>query len=138
MTSDSTLIHDAELPADSTDAPDEWVELGRTAGAYGFKGWVRIAPLASGEAKWDGCESKESADALRVKVGVLRSNFPQAGENAVWAIDLVGCTAVNKHGVKLGTILSIGTNGAQDLFEIEYVDAAGIVKRFFIPNVKDV
>ena len=49
MTSDSTLIHDAELPADSTDAPDEWVELGRTAGAYGFKGWVRIAPLASGE-----------------------------------------------------------------------------------------
>lgn len=38
MTSDSTLIHDAELPADSTDAPDEWVELGRTAGAYGFKG----------------------------------------------------------------------------------------------------
>ena len=49
MTSDSTLIHDAELPADSTDTPDEWVELGRTAGAYGFKGWVRIAPLASGE-----------------------------------------------------------------------------------------
>ena len=171
MTSDSTLIHDAELPADSTDAPDEWVELGRTAGAYGFKGWVRIAPLASGEvlehtrnwelvdtagvrtpvrvkglrrhgagliAKWDGCESKESADALRVKVGVLRSNFPQAGDNAVWAIDLVGCTAVNKDGVKLGTILSIGTNGAQDLFEIEYVDAAGVVKRFFIPNVKDV
>mgnify|MGYP000680613884 CR=1 FL=1 len=29
MTSDSTLIHDAELPADSTDAPDEWVELGQ-------------------------------------------------------------------------------------------------------------
>lgn len=167
MTSDSTLIHDAELPADSTDAPDEWVELGRTAGAYGFKGWVRIAPLASGEvlehtrnwelvdtagvrtpvrvkglrrhgagliAKWDGCESKESADALRVKVGVLRSNFPQAGENAVWAIDLVGCTAVNKDGVKLGTILSIGTNGAQDLFEIEYVDAAGVVKSFFHPQ----
>ena len=73
-----------------------------------------------------------------MKVGVLRSNFPQAGENAVWAIDLVGCTAGNKDGVKLGTILSIGTNGAQDLFEIEYVDAAGVVKRFFIPNVKDV
>ena len=73
-----------------------------------------------------------------MEVGVLRSNFPQAGENAVWAIDLVGCTAVNKDGVKLGTILSIGTNGAQDLFEIEYVDAAGVVKSFFIPNVKDV
>ena len=173
MTSDSIQNHEAEAleSASSAEAPDEWVELGRTSGAYGFKGWVRITPLASGEvlenvrdwvlmdalgartpvrvkglrrhgagliAKWDGCESKEEADALRVKVGVMRSDFPQAGENAVWAVDLVGCTALNKEGVKLGTILAIGTNGAQDLFDIEYVDAAGVEKHFFIPNVKDV
>ena len=28
---------------------DDLVELGRTAGAYGFRGWVRIVPLESGE-----------------------------------------------------------------------------------------
>ena len=29
---------------------DDWVELGKTAGAYGVRGWVRIAPYGSGEA----------------------------------------------------------------------------------------
>ena len=28
---------------------DELVELGRTAGAYGFRGWVRVIPHESGE-----------------------------------------------------------------------------------------
>lgn len=28
---------------------DDLVELGRTAGAYGFRGWVRIMPFQSGE-----------------------------------------------------------------------------------------
>ncbi len=105
-----------------SDSPDELIELGRTAGAYGFKGWVRIQPEGTGEvlqkvrdwvlvdrlgvktpvhvkglrvhgtgliAKWDGCESKEAADAVRVKVGVLRKDFPAAGKDAVWAIDFV-------------------------------------------------
>ena len=137
MTSDSTLIHDAELPADSTDAPDEWVELGRTAGAYGFKGWVRIAPLASGEVL-EHTRNWELVDTAGVRTPVRVKGLRRHGAGLIAKWDLVGCTAVNKDGVKLGTILSIGTNGAQDLFEIEYVDAAGIVKRFFIPNVKDV
>ena len=74
MTSDSTLIHDAELPADSTDAPDEWVELGRTAGAYGFKGALRrslperyLSTLAIGSwwiqpASVRQCASRDCAD----------------------------------------------------------------------------
>ena len=166
----TTELQDAAPAGSETEKNDELVELGRTGGAYGFKGWVRVVPHESGEvlesvrrwqlidaagrvtpvrvkglrrhgggliAKWDGCESKEDADALRVKIGVWRSDFPQPGENAVWAVDLIGCTALNREGVNLGTILSIGTNGAQDLFEIEYV-ADGAVRRFFIPNVKDV
>ena len=32
-----------------SDSPDELIELGRTAGAYGFKGWVRIQPEGTGE-----------------------------------------------------------------------------------------
>ena len=106
---------------------DDLVELGRTAGAYGFRGWVRIVPLESGEvlqkartgvltdlkgvrttlsieafrrhgdgfiAKWAGCETKEAADAARGRVSVSRADFPDAGKDAVWAVDLVGCKVV--------------------------------------------
>ena len=40
-------------------------------------------------AKWDGCESKEAADALRGRVAVARADFPAAGDDAVWAVDLL-------------------------------------------------
>ena len=111
---------------------DDLVELGRTAGAYGFRGWVRIVPLESGEvlqkartwvltdlkgvrttlsieafrrhgdgfiAKWAGCETKEAADAARGRVSVSRADFPDAGKDAVWAVDLVGCKADGKKAV---------------------------------------
>lgn len=29
---------------------NDWVELGRTGGAYGVRGWVRVVPFESGEA----------------------------------------------------------------------------------------
>ena len=150
---------------------DDLVELGRSGGAYGFRGWVRIVPFESGEvlekvrawtlidqlgrqtpvvvkglrrhgtgfiAKWDGCDTKEAADALRVRVAVARADFPDAGEDAVWAIDLVGCEVVNLEGVALGTLVDIGTNGAQDLLIVEYQAEDGKKKRFMVPNVKDV
>ena len=116
---------------------DDLVELGRTAGAYGFRGWVRIVPLESGEVlqkaktwvltdlkgvqttlqieafrrhgdgfivKWVGCETKEAADAARGRVSVARADFPDAGQNSVWAVDLVGmqerCKALVLTGFK--------------------------------------
>lgn len=150
---------------------EDLVELGRTGGAYGFRGWVRISPLASGEvleavrdwilvdaagqqtpvcvtglrrhgagfiAKWSGCETKEAADAVRAKVMVPRSAFPDAGEDAVWAVDVIGCEAVSKSGEPLGRIENIGTNGVQDLFVIAYESEDGETKRFMVPDVKDV
>ena len=150
---------------------DDLIELGRSAGAYGFRGWVRIVPFESGEvlekvrdwtlidqlgrrtpvvvkglrrhgtgfiAKWDGCDTKEAADQLRVRVAVARADFPEAGEDAVWAIDLVGCAVFNLEGVELGRLVDIGTNGAQDLLIVEYEGQDGKAKRFMVPNVKDV
>lgn len=150
---------------------DDLVELGRTAGAYGFRGWVRIVPLESGEvlqkartwvltdlkgvrttlsieafrrhgdgfiAKWAGCETKEAADAARGLVSVSRADFPDAGKDAVWAVDLVGCKVVNKEGTALGTVESIGSNGAQDLLVIAYDNADGKKAVFMLPLVKDV
>ena len=150
---------------------DGLVELGRTGGAYGFRGWVRIVPFETGEvlekvrnwtlvdqlgrrtevvvkglrrhgtgfiAKWDGCDTKEAADALRLHIAVSRADFPDAGEDAVWAVDLVGCEVVNLEGAALGTLVDIGTNGAQDLLIVEYTAEDGKKKRFMVPNVKDV
>lgn len=150
---------------------DELVELGRTAGAYGFRGWVRIIPFESGEVlqktknwiltdlkgvktplkieafrrhgdgflvKWEGCDTKEAADAARGRVGVLRADFPDAGDDAVWAVDLIGCAVVNREGEELGTVKSIGTNGAQDLLIIGYANADGKPAEFMLPLVKDV
>lgn len=84
-------------------------------------------------AKWDGCDSKEAADLVRGRVAVSRADFPDAGEDAVWAVDLIGCRVVNKSGVELGVIEHVGTNGVQDLFEVANPDA-----RYVIPNVRDV
>lgn len=150
---------------------EELVELGRTVGAYGFKGWVRVAPIDSGEvleqarqwvlintlgektavrvrqvkyhgmgliAKWDGCESKEDADAIRAKIFVARSDFPDAGDDAVWAVDLVGCQVINRQGDVLGEVTQIGDNGVQEILVIGYEADDGQRKTFMIPNVKDV
>ena len=150
---------------------DDLVELGRTAGAYGFRGWVRIVPLESGEVlkkaktwvltdlkgvqttlqieafrrhgdgfivKWVGCETKEAADAARGRVSVARADFPDAGQNSVWAVDLVGMQVVNQEGVTLGTVQSIGSNGVQDLLIIDYENADGKTAQFMLPLVKDV
>lgn len=150
---------------------DELVELGRTAGAYGFRGWVRIIPFQSGEvlqkaktwvlsdlkgkrtvlnieacrrhgdgfiAKWEGCDSKEAADVARGHISVARADFPDAGEDAVWAVDLIGCEVVNMLEQKLGTVESIGSNGAQDLLVIAYENEDGKNASFMLPVVKDV
>ena len=89
-------------------------------------------------AKWDGCESKEAADALRGRVAVARADFPAAGDDAVWAVDLLECRVVNREGVDLGRIVDIGTNGVQDLLVVAYAAEDGRECRFMIPNVKEV
>lgn len=149
---------------------DDYVELGRATGAYGFRGWVRVQPLASGEvlrkvkhwrlkpmvgnpmdltidavrehgggliAKWVGCDSKESADQLKGTIYVARADFPEATEDEVWAVDLIGCKVVNQAGEELGVVSRIGSNGAQDLLEVEY-EASGKKQAFMVPLVKDV
>lgn len=150
---------------------DDLVELGRTAGAYGFRGWVRVVPFQSGEvlqkaktwvltdlkgkreilkieafrrhgdgflAKWEGCETKEAADAARGHISVARRDFPDAGKDTVWAVDLIGCRVVNTAGESLGTVESISSNGAQDLLVIAYENADAKKVTFMLPIVKDV
>ena len=61
-----------------------------------------------------------------------REDFPDAGEDAVWAVDLVGCEVVNREGVTLGQIEGIGTNGVQDIFSIGWERPDGKRASFLI------
>lgn len=70
-------------------------------------------------AKFDGCESKEAADALRdTPVAVSRSAFPPLAEGEYYWLDLVGCVVFNRAGVELGRVTALRSNGAQDLLEV--------------------
>ncbi len=149
---------------------DKILTAGRTDGAYGVRGWVRIVPFEGGEvlaearrwfitsvagkttevavrelkvhgkiliARLEGCDSKEAADALRGRIGVLREDFPEAGEGEVWAADVIGLKVVNTEGVELGRVTEIGSNTVQDIFKVEdgpKVDGKAAV--YLIPNVE--
>ena len=151
--------------------PDELLCVGRTNGAYGVRGSIRIVPFEGGEVlaatkRWfltplrgeprelkvtslkvhgnmllatvEGCDSKEKADALRGRISVLRSDFPDPGEDEYWAADVIGCRVVNKNGCELGRVTDIGSNTVQDIFKVEggpKVNGADPI--YLIPDVPD-
>jgi 16S rRNA processing protein RimM len=132
-------------PAGTDITPDDLVELGVVVGAYGLRGWVRIAKFAAdgsvletvprwwltgrgspqrlviegskhrGEAlvaKWQGCEVKEAAEALKgAAVAVARSDFPPLAPGEHYWSDLAGSRVVNREGRELGRISGLRADG---------------------------
>ena len=122
--------------------------MGRVAGSYGVRGWIKVAPgggvlevLAGvkdwwiGEqlycvaaarihgatvvAKLDGIETREQALELKGKeVLVERTALPEADEGHYYLADLVGLEVLNEQGERLGTVKRLFTNGAQDVMEL--------------------
>ena len=122
--------------------------MGRVAGSYGVRGWVKVAPgggagegLAGvrewwigGErfgvaqarvhgatvvAKLEGVESREQAIRLRgLGVSVARGALPDPGEGHYYLADLMGLEVVNRQGERLGVVKKLFTNGAQDVMEV--------------------
>ena len=122
--------------------------MGRVAGAYGVRGWVKVAPgggalgtLAGAREWWigerayavseakahsgavvaklDGLQSREQAQALRGReVCVRREALPPPGEGHYYLDDLVGLEVVNEQGERLGVVKRLFSNGAQDVMEV--------------------
>ena len=122
--------------------------MGRVAGAYGVRGWVKVAPGGGvittlpevkewwiGECAYDvaearvhgatviaklaGLETREQALALKGKeVSVQRDALPEPGEGHYYLADLLGLEVVNEHGEKLGAVKQLFTNSAQDVMEV--------------------
>ena len=122
--------------------------MGRVAGAYGVRGWVKVAPgggaqagLAAASQWWiggrayevreakahgatvvadlAGLEGREQAQALTgQEVSVRRDGLPPAGEGHYYLDDLVGLEVVNEQGERLGVVKQLFSNGAQDVMEV--------------------
>jgi 16S rRNA processing protein RimM len=119
--------------------------MGRVAGAYGVRGWIKVeAPQAALAAcsKWSiggveypveqvkqhsgtllarlaGLESREAAQKLKgATVYVGRDVMPEPSEGHYYLADLVGLEVVNERGEALGVVKRWMFNGAQDVMEV--------------------
>jgi 16S rRNA processing protein RimM len=119
--------------------------MGRIAGYYGVRGWIRVlrpeAALAQCDRWWiDGQEypveaTKEHSGALLAKlsgvdsleaalklkgaeVAVQRESLPKPEQGKYYLTDLVGLEVVNEQGQALGTVKRMFTNGAQEVMEV--------------------
>jgi 16S rRNA processing protein RimM len=122
--------------------------MGRVAGSYGVRGWVRVAPAGGGAeglaalkewwiggkayavealkehsgsllAQLAGIGSREAALALKGEpVSIQREALPDPGEGHYYLADLIGLEVVNVQGERLGVVKRMFTNGAQDVMEL--------------------
>src|SRR5437762_7413591 len=122
--------------------------MGRVAGSYGVRGWVKVAPgrgvaqsLAAAREWWiggepyrvasaklhsasvvaqlDGILSREQALKLKgARVAVERAVLADPGEGHYYLADLVGLQVHNEQGELLGTVQQWLSNGAQDVMEV--------------------
>jgi 16S rRNA processing protein RimM len=122
--------------------------MGRVAGAFGVRGWIKVAPGGGASeplertkewwiderayplveakahsgalvAKLAGVESREQAAALKGReVCVRREALPEVEEGHYYLADLVGLEVVNEQGERLGRVKQLFSNGAQDVMEV--------------------
>jgi 16S rRNA processing protein RimM len=122
--------------------------MGRVAGSYGVRGWVKVAPQAgvqeglAGAREWwigetafevgaarihgatvvgklAGIDTREQALALKGRtVGVRREALPDPEAGRYYLADLIGLEVVNEGGATLGVVTASYSNGAQDVIEV--------------------
>ena len=122
--------------------------MGRVAGSYGVRGWVKVAPEAgmqeglAGAKRWwvgadgfevgaarmhgatvvgklAGIDTREQALALKGRtVAVERSALPEPEEGTYYLADLIGLEVVNENGEALGVVTRTYSNGVQDVIEV--------------------
>ena len=119
--------------------------MGRVAGSYGVRGWIRVerpeAGLAGCGEWWIGGEAhaveetKEHSGSLLARVAgiasreaamklkgraveVSRAALPEPEAGHYYLADLIGLEVVNEKGERLGVVKRMFTNGAQDVMEL--------------------
>jgi len=119
------------------------IEFGRVAGAYGVRGWLKVAVdepevLAEQRVWWIGGEQRQ-IEAARTHSGKLLAKIagidtpelarkfkgkaisirrPEAGEGRYYWDDLLGLEVGNSQGLVLGVVKGMFSNGAHDVMEL--------------------
>jgi 16S rRNA processing protein RimM len=122
--------------------------MGRVAGSYGVRGWIKVAPqagmqetLAAARQWWldadafevgaakvhgatvvgklAGVDTREQALALKGRtVAVRRESLPEPETGRYYLADLIGLEVVNVSGEALGVVTRTYSNGVHDVIEV--------------------
>jgi len=122
--------------------------MGRVAGSYGVRGWMKVVPgggvletlagtkewwigdrayrvteakvhSATVVAKLEGIETREQALKLKgAEVAVRRAALPEVEHGHYYLADLIGLEVRSTSGEPLGVVKRFFTNGAQDVMEV--------------------
>ena len=139
------------------------IKLGKITAPQGIKGEVRVYPytdkptrfseieavLLDGRRcriekarymknmailKLEGIDDRNAAEAMRNRELLLpREELWQQPEDTYFVDDLVGCAVVSEDGAPVGTLKTIHSRPAQDLYEVEREDGSS----FLLPAVKE-
>ncbi|MBR4143556.1 MAG: 16S rRNA processing protein RimM [Firmicutes bacterium] len=139
------------------------IKLGKITAPQGIKGEVRVYPytdkptrfseieavLLNGRRcriekarymknmailKLEGIDDRNAAEAMRNRELLLpREELWKQPEDTYFVDDLVGCAVVSEDGAPVGTLKTIHSRPAQDLYEIEREDGSA----FLLPAVKE-
>ena len=139
------------------------IKLGKITAPQGIKGEVRVYPytdqptrfseieavLLNGRRcriekarymknmavlKLEGIDDRNAAEAMRNRELLLpREELWKQPEDTYFVDDLVGCAVVSEDGEPVGTLKTIHSRPAQDLYEIEREDGSS----FLLPAVKE-
>ena len=139
------------------------IKLGKITAPQGIKGEVRVYPytdkptrfseieavLLNGRRcriekarymknmailKLEGIDDRNAAETMRNRELLLpREELWKQPEDTYFVDDLVGCAVVSEDGAPVGTLKTIHSRPAQDLYEIERADGSS----FLLPAVKE-
>lgn len=83
-----------------------------------------------------GVDTREAAAELKSHgVWIARADLPALGADEYYLADTIGREVVHVGGATLGKVISVTSNGPQDLFEIQWRNARGKKFNWLLPAV---
>jgi 16S rRNA processing protein RimM len=89
----------------------------------------------AGNLTLDSVSDRNQAESWRgAELFMARADFPDADDDEVYLVDLLGCQAHDQDGDAVGEVVGFSTNGPQDLLELD--DGKGGIHLFpFVPEL---
>jgi len=119
---DAHGIHGEVLIHAYTEPPENIAAYGPLTDASGTRAFAIECPHVTAKgvlARISGVRDRSAAQALKgVNLYVVRARLPPAKEGEFYHADLIGLTAVNAEGKRIGEVVAVQNYGAGDLLEV--------------------